>query len=236
MDAHGRTTIEVRPLEALAVEFVSSWHYVGGVLVDEFRTVDGLTSWISIHQDRLGLAPGAAICVHSPELAQVIRVREAIRDLLDAIVDSAQPRPAALRLISEESRQAHMASLIWPPSGPQLHWPSGISTAELLIAQVCASAVRLLSSPRCKILRRCPAPRCVLFFTALRPGQTWCSQACGNRARVARHAAPGKVLRAGRSGAPHPGVAGRRLADADPHLPPVDGVGLLRKTVPGDAD
>ncbi|MBI2237124.1 MAG: CGNR zinc finger domain-containing protein, partial [Actinobacteria bacterium] len=33
----------------------------------------------------------------------------------------------------------------------------------------------------------CAAPRCGRFFLAARPKQVWCTRACGNRARVARH-------------------------------------------------
>jgi predicted RNA-binding Zn ribbon-like protein len=187
MDAHGRTTIVVRPLESLAVEFVSSWHYDGNVVIDELSTVAGLASWIMTYQDRLGLAPGGGIEIASADLARVTRTRAAIRELLDAAVAASQPDPAAVELVSDGSRGAQAAELRWLPSGPRLEWPPDASTAGLLITQVCASTVRLLTSPRARYLRRCPASRCVLFFTALRPGQTWCSQACGNRARVARH-------------------------------------------------
>ncbi|WP_071936732.1 CGNR zinc finger domain-containing protein [Rhodococcus sp. 2G] len=36
------------------------------------------------------------------------------------------------------------------------------------------------------LLRRCEAPRCVLYFTRYNPRQHWCSDICGNRVRVAR--------------------------------------------------
>jgi predicted RNA-binding Zn ribbon-like protein len=38
-------------------------------------------------------------------------------------------------------------------------------------------------------LRRCPAPGCGMVYPQSRASQTWCSTSCGNRARVARHAA-----------------------------------------------
>ena len=36
-------------------------------------------------------------------------------------------------------------------------------------------------------LRGCRAPGCVLYFVQDHPRREWCSPACGNRARVARH-------------------------------------------------
>ncbi|MGN7132510.1 CGNR zinc finger domain-containing protein [Rhodococcoides corynebacterioides] len=35
-------------------------------------------------------------------------------------------------------------------------------------------------------LSKCPAPRCLLNFTRHISRQHWCSDVCGNRARIAR--------------------------------------------------
>jgi predicted RNA-binding Zn ribbon-like protein len=45
----------------------------------------------------------------------------------------------------------------------------------------------LLAGPDASRIRACQAPGCVLFFLAERRRRDWCSPACGNRARVARH-------------------------------------------------
>jgi hypothetical protein len=37
------------------------------------------------------------------------------------------------------------------------------------------------------LLRACGAPGCVLMFLKDHPRREWCSNACGNRARQARH-------------------------------------------------
>ncbi|HVT68684.1 MAG TPA: CGNR zinc finger domain-containing protein, partial [Trebonia sp.] len=37
------------------------------------------------------------------------------------------------------------------------------------------------------LLRACHAPGCVLYFLKTHPRREWCSVACGNRARAARH-------------------------------------------------
>ena len=193
MNTHGRTTLEVRHSEPMAVEFVSSWHYAGNILIDEFGSIDGLATWIDTYRERLGLAAGSPVRVGVPDRVRIVDLREAIRELLSASVDHTQPSAETVRLIDGQGRGAGAATLKWPPSGPRLDGPRETSTADLLAAQVCASAVRLLTSPRRLLLRRCPAPRCVLFFSALRPGQAWCSPACGNRARVARHSARSEI-------------------------------------------
>jgi predicted RNA-binding Zn ribbon-like protein len=45
-------------------------------------------------------------------------------------------------------------------------------------------------------LRACLAPGCVLYFVQDHPRREWCSPACGNRARVARHYARTQSRRA----------------------------------------
>ena len=48
-------------------------------------------------------------------------------------------------------------------------------------------AITLLTGPAAVNLRACNAPGCVLYFVKSHPRREWCSEACGNRARAARH-------------------------------------------------
>ncbi|MFB8210463.1 CGNR zinc finger domain-containing protein [Streptomyces sp. NPDC056010] len=189
MTTHGKDTLEIRPLEPLAVEFTSSWHYEAGALIDEVGTPHGLAHWIDAYRPRLGMGAGTRVEMDAPDVTTALAVREAVRDLLDALVDRGRPPAASLDLVTERARGVQQAAVTWPDTGPRLEWPDGVRVMDVVAAQVCASATRLLTSPRRELLRRCPAPSCVLFFSALRTGQQWCSPACGNRARVARHSA-----------------------------------------------
>jgi predicted RNA-binding Zn ribbon-like protein len=64
---------------------------------------------------------------------------------------------------------------------------AGSATAEILAA-IARSAIAIVGDPARGRLRVCAAPGCGRFFVASRAGRRWCSDACGNRARVARHA------------------------------------------------
>jgi predicted RNA-binding Zn ribbon-like protein len=55
------------------------------------------------------------------------------------------------------------------------------------LAQVAEQAIELFGGPDASRLRACYAPGCVLYFIAAHPRREWCSVACGNRARAARH-------------------------------------------------
>jgi nucleoid-associated protein YgaU len=63
--------------------------------------------------------------------------------------------------------------------------PVGPPVAAALSA-IAAQAIGLLTDPDSP-LRACHAPGCVLYFVRDHPRREWCSAACGNRARAARH-------------------------------------------------
>jgi predicted RNA-binding Zn ribbon-like protein len=184
-----RNTLEIRPNEPLAVEFTSSWHYESGVLLDEIRTQEGLANWVDAYRFRLGMPSGERIIITDDDVDTAATLRSAVRDLLDAIVGQTSPPAGSLDLVVAHARRVRDTTVAWPAAGPHLVWPDDASTLDKVTAQVCASTIRLITSPRRLLLRRCPAPSCVLYFSALRETQRWCSAACGNRARVARHSA-----------------------------------------------
>ncbi len=55
------------------------------------------------------------------------------------------------------------------------------------LATVAADAIDLVTNPAQSSLHACLAPGCVLYFVGDDPRREWCSPACGNRARAARH-------------------------------------------------
>lgn len=61
------------------------------------------------------------------------------------------------------------------------------SPAATALAKVATEAVHLLTGPDAARLRACHAPGCVLYFLKTHPRREWCSEACGNRTRAARH-------------------------------------------------
>jgi predicted RNA-binding Zn ribbon-like protein len=61
------------------------------------------------------------------------------------------------------------------------------SPARSALACLGHEAIELLTGPTAVNLRACNAPGCVLYFVKSHPRREWCSEACGNRARAARH-------------------------------------------------
>ncbi len=129
-----------------------------------------------------------------PEEAMLLRLAE-FRDLHQAVTSAFDAAVAGERLPPASVTRLNEASALLP-FAPRLEL-DGRDGATLvedppfrgrpveLLAAVARSAIRLLGSPEVRRLRRCPA--CGSYFLASRPDRVWCSPACGNRVRVARH-------------------------------------------------
>ncbi|UWZ59536.1 CGNR zinc finger domain-containing protein [Dactylosporangium aurantiacum] len=101
------------------------------------------------------------------------------------------------------ARAPSWSELRWPPAyDPAADDPAGDEPtsgrpvrvtrsahdpALAAVAAIAEEAVALFAGPDRRLLRACRAPGCVLYFVRNHPRREWCSDGCGNRARVARH-------------------------------------------------
>jgi predicted RNA-binding Zn ribbon-like protein len=58
---------------------------------------------------------------------------------------------------------------------------------DVVLGVIASSTIALIDGSQAGELRACGAPGCVLMFVKDHPRREWCSTACGNRARQARH-------------------------------------------------
>jgi predicted RNA-binding Zn ribbon-like protein len=127
--------------------------------------------------------PGLAL-----RLADFRDLRSAVRSLIAAALEARPLPPDAVEALNAASAAA--------PAHPRLEHRDGATlliavetapAAARIFAGIARSAMELVGGPDRERLRSCPAPRCGRYFLAARPRQRWCSAACGNRVRVARH-------------------------------------------------
>ena len=127
----------------------------------------------------------------APGLRALLDLRASVDTLLRAAVQDEPPPATALeRLNALSAEAAACMQLNWPAGGAPRMWvstPGGPDAAAL--GAVARSAIELLSGPDRQRLRICGAHGCERLFLATSSRQQWCSPACGNRVRVARHAA-----------------------------------------------
>jgi predicted RNA-binding Zn ribbon-like protein len=175
--------------EPLAVELHNTIYATGGQNVDALADHRQARAWLEAAALRI---PGAAVKGPLPAPGDVAALRDAVRSALRAAADRAPQDQAVLATINRASRRAPRSpAAVWQPGGR----PSGLgadfhgaSRADIILAGLAEAAIRLLTDPAAADrLRRCEAPGCVLMFARDHPRREWCSGACGNRARQARH-------------------------------------------------
>ncbi len=168
--------------EPLAIELHNTLYAVGGTAYDGLADASG--AWLEGLANRLPGGPGAR-----PAADELVALRHAVRAALHVAIDGSPPDAAALKALNAASARA--------PSSPVAHRRAGdvvaaidhhgASRADIVVATLAADAIELITGPRRADLRACGAPGCVLMFLKNHPRREWCSNACGNRARQARH-------------------------------------------------
>ena len=187
--------------EPLPVELMNTvWADQDGVH-DSLADPDEALAWLSAVAPRTGL-PAADLTQARPgdraDLARALRrLRDALRRLAaDATQDD---RPAAaspttdIQAAAADVNRAAAAAPRWlaielaEGAAPRRVTRCARPAPDAAVSQIADAAVALLAGPERESLRACHAPGCVLYFVRQHPRREWCSPACGNRARVARH-------------------------------------------------
>jgi predicted RNA-binding Zn ribbon-like protein len=167
--------------EPLAVEFANTWYAVRGKEREGVGTPLDLSRWLDEH--RLPADPD------DQAVRDFLALRDAIRSLLRATTDG-EPLPEADRVIVNEASEEAPR---WPVLAGTAE--AGYSVTELASADplpaarahIARDVIMLLGGTLREDVRACQAPGCVQYFVKDHPRREWCSAACGNRARVARH-------------------------------------------------
>lgn len=180
----------LRPFESLSTNFLSSRYYNGRRIVDLLENSGSATHWMdTVHTHLDGPAPFAPT---EPQLDRLRTVRTQIEDLYDKRVKQA---------LAGSDVAAFNETVTALPLTPQLRV---IRTGDVdiltlrnadeasesdIVAALSIATIDTVTGPRSRLLRKCHADRCILYFTQFDSRQHWCSNVCGNRARVARAAA-----------------------------------------------
>lgn len=178
------------PDEPLPVRLMSTIHADPDGVHDELRTPADVDEWLdAAGVDRAGAHATTA------ELARARALRDAVRRLAAHVTqDSRQaaasattdPR-AALDDVNAAAAELPAPLLALRDGHLEVGAPGGPSPVTTGLARVAVEAVGLLGGPDAARLRACYAPGCVLYFIRTHPRREWCSVACGNRVRAARH-------------------------------------------------
>jgi predicted RNA-binding Zn ribbon-like protein len=148
------------------------------LLADDER----LDAWIDAERGRIPGVDGA-----SGRLAQVRDLRESVRALLYARARG-DPAPERARARINAISSAAPIRITLGADGHAIREPDVPAGYPSFEAAIARSAIEVADQDD-DGLSICGAPSCGMLFLREHPRQVWCSKACGNRARVARHAA-----------------------------------------------
>jgi predicted RNA-binding Zn ribbon-like protein len=171
--------------EPIAVELYNTLYSDGGRLVDGLADTPTRQAWIEGIGRRL-----PAVVARAPSKAELAELRDAVRQSFEAVVAGSHPPRGAVEGINGFSTRVRRAPAIgWGPDGAPYRddHVDADKPSDLVLGSIAADAVEVLTGPMRGQLRACGAPGCVLMFVKQHTRREWCSAACGNRARQARH-------------------------------------------------
>jgi predicted RNA-binding Zn ribbon-like protein len=145
-----------------------------------------LLAWLQTH----GITPPRSTWLGVDGLERVQELRAAIRAVFTARARRQAPPAGALDTINVAARlAAPVSQLRWTASGPErTNMPLGeAEPGDAVLAQLAVDAIDTVTGETADQLRCCEAPGCNRLFLAGHHRRRWCSRACGDRARVARH-------------------------------------------------
>ncbi|GIE35442.1 hypothetical protein Ait01nite_084870 [Actinoplanes italicus] len=161
--------------EPLVVEFANTLY--GGE--DLLGTTELATLWFTT----AGTHPAR-------DTAAARTLRDSVHNLFTATVAGTEPPAAAIMHVNEVAAEA--------PTSPQMIWRStgalaadsrrGTATGDAaLLGGLASACIELLTEGQARLLRRCEAPDCCLFFVQHHPRRRYCHESCAHRDRQARY-------------------------------------------------
>lgn len=174
----------MKPGASPALELVNTRIMRGGVRTDLVPDVAALRAWLAARRATLPWH-GA---LRRADVAAFHALREALDALLRALVAQRVPAPGAVAALNQALAAGDVAAqLEWTRNGPRRRAVPAASARPACLGVLARDALALLTGPQATRLRACSHPSCCVLFIARSARQRWCSDRCGNRARVQRH-------------------------------------------------
>jgi predicted RNA-binding Zn ribbon-like protein len=172
--------------EPLAVELSNTIYAVRGEQIDGIADARSQRAWLTALADRL---PVEARSVDPDRLAEFHELRAAVRAALRAAIENRPVPRSALAELNSRSGASPQSLALRQRGRKREHrvHHHGPTPTDIVLGVIAADAIALVSGEPASRLRACEAPGCVLLFLKDHPRREWCSTACGNRARQARH-------------------------------------------------
>ena len=169
--------------QPLPIELHNTLYAGGGDGIDGIADVAGLGAWLGAVAGDL---PVPAQAIDASAVTAFRDLRTAVRAAIEAAIAHTAVPPRARRALNATAAACPRSVQLAADGTRRVRYHAEDST-QIVLAAIAHETIGLVSGPRARDLRACGAPGCVLAFLKDHPRRTWCSTACGNRARQARH-------------------------------------------------
>lgn len=186
------------------LDFVNTLNFDKGEPTERMPDIDTAVSWLADHELlHAGMAEDVLSAAHEEEasaarmIQRVHRVRNALRELLDAAVERRPPEAGALREVNRALRAPYIYELVPAADGVSLDHRHEGDPVSGALARLSETIARELTQGDSERLRVCANDECRWVFRDNSPAgrRKWCDMStCGNRAKAARHRERQKAL------------------------------------------
>jgi predicted RNA-binding Zn ribbon-like protein len=174
--------------EPAVLEFANTYYRDGDETVDFLASPKLVEGWF--------LASPTAVLFGRPRRwttnsqIQLAGVRNATRDVLDALIDGRVADPKSVDVLNTAAASTFaVPELHWDHiEGPTLSWRASHNrTIEALLNELALATFELLTGPEAVNVRRCASEDCWMLFLKDHPRRRWCHNSCGHRNRQASY-------------------------------------------------
>ena len=136
--------------------------------------------------------PDAGIRIGDADLARIRRVRSALREVVDSVVEGRKPEPDAVYLVNATLEMRRPTRLELDGSALRIGHRHADTPVDDALALIAEAIIEELATGRPDRLRVCANDRCRWAFYDSSPTgrRRWCDmRSCGNQAKAARYRA-----------------------------------------------
>ncbi|MGW4355363.1 CGNR zinc finger domain-containing protein [Nocardia sp. NPDC004582] len=185
-------------VDPLALRLANTIRATSRGLTDAFGTAESTREWLVANAANVAMYVDLeAYLPTEDDRAALVELRQQVRALFAEYVAPHPPSsadatvlpafPESLAAVNHAAAPA-LRLLEWDSEGQRLEYRLLTETElDTVKAGLADAVIEFFGGPQAEQIRVCPAPRCVRYFVKSHPRQEWCSVACGNRARAARH-------------------------------------------------
>lgn len=180
-------------------DFLNTLDHDDGFVREHLVNLDDALDWFVnrgvIHRegaDRARAQLTAQPTAADRDLARVRAVRQALREIAEAIAEHRVPGSSALDVVNRALRARQIIELVASPDGCSVDHRHVGDPVDDALARLAEPLVTELTAGHPERIRICASDTCEwVFYDTSRTGRRrWCDMAtCGNRAKAARHRA-----------------------------------------------